>query len=56
VLHERLERIDQLTAQVDQLRQRKQKLDAECEHLAEIVRSKGRSPRLSVDKSTEIGL
>jgi hypothetical protein len=34
----RLERIDKLAAQVDQLRQRNQKLDAECEHLAELFR------------------
>ena len=32
------------------------RLDAECEHLAELVPSEGRSPSLSIDTSTEIGL
>jgi len=41
LLRERLTRIDNLTAQVDQLRQQNHKLDAECEHLVEIVRSEG---------------
>ena len=41
LLHERLTKIDALTAQVDQLRQQNHKLDAECEHLVEIVRSEG---------------
>ena len=41
LLGELLERIDRLTVQVDQLRAQNQKLDAECEHLAELVRSEG---------------
>jgi hypothetical protein len=40
-LSARLKRIDQLTAQVDQLRQQNQKLDAEAEHLTAIIRSEG---------------
>jgi hypothetical protein len=35
LLRERLARIDELTSQIDQLRH--QKLDQECEHLAEMV-------------------
>ena len=38
LLCERLTRIDQLVAQVDQLRHQNKKLDAEAEHLAEMVR------------------
>jgi septal ring factor EnvC (AmiA/AmiB activator) len=38
VLRERLGRIDDLTAQVDRLRHQNRKLDAECEHLAELFR------------------
>ena len=37
LLHQRMERIDQLTAQVDQLRHQNKKLDAEAEHLAAII-------------------
>jgi len=33
------EKIDKLSAQVDQLRRQNQKLDAECEHLVEMVRA-----------------
>jgi hypothetical protein len=33
------ERIDALTTQVDRLRQQNKKLGAECEHLAEMIRS-----------------
>jgi hypothetical protein len=43
LLDQRAERIDRLTVQIDQLRQQNKKLDAECEHLTEIVRSEGRS-------------
>jgi hypothetical protein len=50
LLRERLNRIDDLTAQVDQLRQRNRKLDTECERLAEIVRSEGRSSWLSEER------
>jgi septal ring factor EnvC (AmiA/AmiB activator) len=42
VMNARLERISKLTATVDLLRAQNKKLDAECEHLAEIVRSEGR--------------
>jgi hypothetical protein len=38
VLRERLGKIDELTALVDRLRQQNKKLDAECEHLVEMVR------------------
>jgi septal ring factor EnvC (AmiA/AmiB activator) len=38
LLRERLTRIDQLTAQIDQLRHQNRRLDAENEHLVEIVR------------------
>jgi chromosome segregation ATPase len=37
LLHERMERIDELTAQVDQLRHQIKKLDQEAEHLAAMV-------------------
>jgi SMC interacting uncharacterized protein involved in chromosome segregation len=37
LLCERLTRIDQLVAQVDQLRHQNKKLDAEAEHLAAMV-------------------
>jgi septal ring factor EnvC (AmiA/AmiB activator) len=42
LLHERLNRIDQLHATIDRLRAANQKLDAEAEHLAEMVRAEGR--------------
>ena len=38
LLRERMERIDELTAQVDQLRHQNKKLDAEAEHLAAMLR------------------
>jgi len=38
LLHERLNRIDELNAQVDRLRQQNRQLDAEADRLAEIVR------------------
>jgi hypothetical protein len=38
LLRERLARIDELTAKVDQLRAANQKLDAEANHLAALVR------------------
>ena len=38
VMSARLERIDKLTAQIDQLRRQNQKLDAECERLVEMVK------------------
>ena len=37
LLHERMERIDQLVAQVDQLRLKNKQLDKEAEHLAAII-------------------
>jgi len=37
LLRERLTRIDQLTAQVDQLRHQNKKLEAEAEHLAAVI-------------------
>jgi uncharacterized protein (DUF3084 family) len=37
LLRERMERIDELTAQVDQLRHQNKQLDAEAEHLAAII-------------------
>ena len=37
LLHERMERIDQLVAQVDQLRLKNKQLDEEAEHLAAII-------------------
>ena len=37
LLHERLERIDELNAQVGQLRHQNKKLDEEAEHLAQLV-------------------
>jgi len=37
LLHERLAKIDQLVAQVDQLRHQNKKLDEEAEHLAQMV-------------------
>ena len=37
LLRERLTRIDELTAQVDQLRHRNKQLDREAEHLAQLV-------------------
>jgi hypothetical protein len=37
LLHERLNKIDELTAQVDQLRHQNKKLDAEAGHLAAII-------------------
>jgi len=43
LLDERGERVDKLTVQIEQLRRQNEKLNAECEHLAEIVRSEGRS-------------
>ena len=43
LLDMRQERVDALTAQVEQLRRANAKLDAEAEHLAEIVRSEGRT-------------
>jgi len=57
LLDERGERVEKLTAQIDQLRRQNQKLDAECEHLAEIVRSERQSswpsePRLSAPQNT----
>jgi hypothetical protein len=38
LLHERLNRIDELNAQVDRLRQQNRQLDAEADRLAEMVR------------------
>jgi hypothetical protein len=38
LLHERLTKIDALTAQVDQLRHRNKQLDEEAERLAAIIR------------------
>jgi septal ring factor EnvC (AmiA/AmiB activator) len=38
MLDARLERIDKLTAQVDQLREQNRKLDQEAERLAEMIR------------------
>ena len=38
LLRERMERVDELTAQVDQLRHQNKKLDAEAEHLAAMLR------------------
>jgi hypothetical protein len=43
LLHERMERIDQLTATIDQLRERNRRLDEEAEHLAAMVAT----PKLS---------
>jgi uncharacterized coiled-coil DUF342 family protein len=37
-LHQRLETIDELRATIDQLRATNQRLDAEADHLAELVR------------------
>ena len=39
LLRERMERIDELTAQVDQLRHQNKKLDAEAEHLEALVKT-----------------
>ena len=39
LLCERMERIDELTAQVDQLRHQNKKLDAEAEHLEALLRN-----------------
>jgi hypothetical protein len=36
LLRERMERIDELTARIDQLRERNKRLEAEAEHLAAI--------------------
>jgi len=41
LLNMRQERLDALTVQVEQLRRQNQKLDAEAEHLAAIIRSEG---------------
>jgi hypothetical protein len=38
LLQERLDRIDQLTAQVDQLRHQNKRLESEAEHYADMVR------------------
>ena len=38
LLHDRLNRIDELNAQVDRLRQQNRQLDAEADRLAEMVR------------------
>jgi septal ring factor EnvC (AmiA/AmiB activator) len=38
VLHERLERIDELNGKIDQLRAQNKRLDRENEHLAEMIR------------------
>ena len=37
LLHERSERIDELTGRIDQLRERNKRLEAEAEHLAKIA-------------------
>ena len=37
LLRERLERIDDLTARIDELRERNKRLEAEAEHLAKIA-------------------
>ena len=37
LLRERMERIDELTATIDQLRERNKRLEAEAEHLAKIA-------------------
>jgi hypothetical protein len=37
LLRERIERIDQLTATIDGLREQNRKLEAEAEHLAQII-------------------
>jgi uncharacterized coiled-coil DUF342 family protein len=37
LLRERMEKIDEFTATIDQLRERNRKLDAEAEHLAALV-------------------
>ena len=39
LLCERMERIDELTAQVDQLRHQNKKLDAEAEHLEALFKT-----------------
>jgi hypothetical protein len=52
LLRERMERIDQLVAQVDQLRHQNKKLDAEAEHLAEMVRWPS-APRVAAEPLTE---
>jgi predicted ArsR family transcriptional regulator len=41
LLDMRQERVDALTAQVEQLRRQNQKLDAEAEHLTAIIKSEG---------------
>ena len=38
MLHERLDKINALTATIDQLREQNRKLDQENEHLVEMVR------------------
>jgi hypothetical protein len=37
LLHQRMERTDELTATIDQLRERNRRLDEEAEHLAAMV-------------------
>jgi chromosome segregation ATPase len=39
LLHERLTRIDDLNAKLEQARAQIRKLDGECEHLAEMVKA-----------------
>ena len=52
LLRERLTRIDQLVAQVDQLRHQNKKLATEAEHLAEMVRWPA-APRVAAEPLTE---
>ena len=52
LLRERMERIDELNAEVDQLRHENKKLDAEAEHLAEMVRWPA-APRVAAEPLTE---
>ena len=47
LLRKRMERIDELNAEVDQLRHQNKKLDAEAEHLAELVAANN-GPSLSL--------
>ena len=46
-----MDRIDELTAQVDQLRHQNKKLDAEAEHLAQLV-ARPQSDRLSQSQAS----